>query len=229
MKVVKKYNLPIPLFTMFFVVLSICAAVAFDVSSVYAQVDTLIFDWPPPETDSLVSYYKIYWSVDTSDYIPIGITPDTTYFFIGLVGHTYAVKVSAVDSFGIEGPLSEASPDTTLSGVDEAQDEKIPKTFFLSQNFPNPFNSTTAINYQLSAISGQQSVDGGQRTAVSLKIYNSVGEKVRDLIDGEKEPGYYMVVWNGRDNWGREVSSGVYYYQLQCGSFVRTRRMIFLK
>lgn len=222
MRAIKGKNSGIPIMFLLISILSICFPLFIDVNSAYAQVDTLTFDWSPPELDSAISYYKIYWSIDTSDYVPIGITPDTTYYFVGLIGHTYRVKVSAVNSFDIEGALSEASEDTTLSGVENTSGEKIPKVFSLEQNFPNPFNSTTAIRYQLSAVRGRPSI-------VTLRVYNVLGEEVKELVDGEKEPGYYMAVWNGRDNWGREVSSGIYYYQLQGGSFIRTRKMIFLK
>jgi len=233
MKETKRQSSCIPLFSLLIAVLSICFPPFFGINSAYAQEDTLALIWSPPELDSTVSYYKIYLSVDTSDYDSIGTSPDTTFSFMGSAGHTYRVKVSAVNSFEIEGALSEPSPDTTLSGVDEAQDEKIPKAFSLGQNFPNPFNSTTAISYQLSAISGQQSADGGRRSAVTLNIYNSLGEKVRDIIDEEKGPGYYMALWNGRDNWGREVCSGIYFYRLEVMGnrfkVTRTKRMIFLK
>ncbi len=224
MKETKRQNSCILLFSLLIAVLSICFPLFFGVNSTYAQqVDTLTFGWSPPELDSTVSYYKIYRSVDTSDYDSIGTTSDTTYFFMGSMGHTYRVKVSAVNSFGIEGALSEASPDTILrSGVDEAQDEKIPKTLSLDQNFPNPFNPSTTIRYQLPAVSDQ-------RSAVSLKIYNILGQEVRILVDEEQVPGYYRVIWDGRNSLGRGVSGGVYYYQLRCGSFIRTRRMIFLK
>ncbi len=97
-----------------------------------------------------------------------------------------------------------------------------PTFFQLSQNYPNPFNSNTAISYQLSAISGQW-------TAVSLKIYNILGEKVRTLVNGEQVPGVHQVIWNGRDDQGKELASGVYLYRLQVGYFSQTRKLVLLK
>ena len=140
MKENKRQDYCIPLFSLLIAVLSICFSSFFGTNSTYAQGDTLALIWSPPKLDSTVSHYKIYCSVDSSDYNSIGTSPDTAFSFMGSLGHTYRVKVSAVNSFGIEGALSEASKDTFLSGVDDKEAKKIPKTFSLDQNFPNPFN-----------------------------------------------------------------------------------------
>ncbi len=98
----------------------------------------------------------------------------------------------------------------------------IPANYFLSQNYPNPFNPTTVISYQLPAT-------GGQRSAVSLKVYNVLGQEVRTLVDEEQPPGYYSVSWDGRDSEGEEVCSGVYFYRLKAGGFTKSRRMLLLR
>ena len=97
MKAIMEQNSWIILFSSLIAVFSICFLLSFGINSAYAQEDTLALIWSPPELDSIVSYYKIYCSVNTSDYDSIGTTPDTTYFFLGLVGHTYRVRVSAVN------------------------------------------------------------------------------------------------------------------------------------
>jgi len=95
------------------------------------------------------------------------------------------------------------------SGVEDwDQPYQLPGDFELYQNFPNPFNATTLIRYHLPAISSQQS-------AVSLKIYNIVGEEMRTLVDKPQKGGHYEVTWDGKDNVGREVGSGIYFYQLR--------------
>ena len=108
--------------------------------------------------------------------------------------------------------------------VEPEHREALPSHFALLQNYPNPFNSTTAISYQVSAISGQQS-------AVSLKIYNILGELVRTLVDGKQPLGYYSVFWDGRDSLGREVSSGVYFCRLEVEGLKaeKTRKMVLMK
>ncbi len=101
-------------------------------------------------------------------------------------------------------------------------DLPLPKEYSLSQNFPNPFNPTTLIRYQLPAISTK-------RSAVSLKIYNILGQRVRTLVEEEQAPGYYSVVWNGRDDYGRGVASGVYLYRLEAGRYSSSKKLLLLK
>jgi hypothetical protein len=93
-----------------------------------------------------------------------------------------------------------------------------PKRFDLSQNYPNPFNPSTTIRFQV-----PQTVD------VRLKVYDVGGRLVRTLVDEEKKPNVYEVVWDGHDNNGSRVASGVYFYKLEAGSFVKTRKMVILK
>ncbi len=85
-------------------------------------------------------------------------------------------------------------------------------------NYPNPFNPATTISYSLP-----------QEGKVSLKIYNVKGQLVKKLIDGSQPEGYYEVVWNGKDNTGRSVASGIYYYQINaCGKTIN-KKMLLLK
>ncbi len=96
----------------------------------------------------------------------------------------------------------------------------------LGQNYPNPFNATTVIRYHLPAVSGQQS-------AVSLKIYNILGEEVRTLIESKQKPGEYQVVWDGRDDSGNHVASGIYICRLKAENrklkAEMTRKMVVLR
>ena len=96
-----------------------------------------------------------------------------------------------------------------------------PQEFSLQQNFPNPFNSTTDIGYQISDI----------RSSVhtTLRICNILGQEVRTLVDEVQEPGFYSATWNGKDDDGRGVPSGVYFYHLQVEGLSQTKRMILLQ
>jgi len=112
--------------------------------------------------------------------------------------------------------------------VDEPGDDDlgVPKDFTLFQNYPNPFNSTTTIRYHLPAVSSQ-------RSAVSLKIYNILGQEVKTLVNEEKPAGKYRVLWNGRDNSGKEVSSGFYFCRLEVTGdrfkVEKTRKMVLVR
>lgn len=105
------------------------------------------------------------------------------------------------------------------------QEEKEQLDFCLHQNYPNPFNSATTIPYTVD--SKQKTVHGESR--VELTIYNILGQKVKILVDEDKPPGYYEVVWDGRNDSGEEVSSGIYFFRLKIGTYSETRRMLFLK
>jgi len=91
----------------------------------------------------------------------------------------------------------------------------LPKKFALSPNHPNPFNAQTVIEYALP-----------QAGKVRLVIYNTLGQVVRKLIDEPQEAGYKRILWDGTNEHGARVSSGLYFYQVQFGSQRLTGKMI---
>lgn len=91
-------------------------------------------------------------------------------------------------------------------------------TVSVSQNAPNPFRSRTTIMYSL-----------GKAGDVSLSVYSAEGRLVTRLVDTHLEPGTYSASWDGRDRFGSQVGSGMYYYKLDAGGEIRTGRMVFLK
>jgi len=93
-----------------------------------------------------------------------------------------------------------------------------PIGFTLEQNYPNPFNPATTIRYQLS-----------KTTQVVLKIYNTFGQEVRTLVNARQPAGVNAVVWDGRDESGKEVSSGIYIYRLQAGESIQSRKLSFVR
>ena len=101
----------------------------------------------------------------------------------------------------------------------------MPKTFVLQQNYPNPFNPTTLIEYE---IPGNQ-VNPSENLDTRLTIYNLLGAEVRTLVSDKTAPGFYSVPWNGRDNRGVEVPTGVYIYRLQAGKFTDTKKMLLVR
>jgi hypothetical protein len=93
-----------------------------------------------------------------------------------------------------------------------------PETFELSQNYPNPFNNSTTIPYQLDEPSN-----------VNIILYNILGQRVRDLVNEHKDPGYYLLSWDGKDQSGSVVASGIYLCRIKVGQYEKTIRMLFLK
>ncbi|MGB2769015.1 MAG: T9SS type A sorting domain-containing protein [Candidatus Zixiibacteriota bacterium] len=109
----------------------------------------------------------------------------------------------------------------TITAVDdETESQAIPR-FTLNQNHPNPFNPVTTIRY---------TIGGGQgSTHTKLKIYDLLGRKIKTLVNEEQTAGIYEVSWDGKDDLGREVASGVYFYRLETPEFSQTRKMLLLK
>jgi photosystem II stability/assembly factor-like uncharacterized protein len=94
----------------------------------------------------------------------------------------------------------------------------LPVQFYLSQNYPNPFNSQTVIEYSIN-----------QPSFVQLKVFNILGKEVRTLVKEYKTPGEYKTIWDGKNNIGEELKSGVYIYQLNTNGIVEMKKLIMLK
>ena len=94
----------------------------------------------------------------------------------------------------------------------------LPKIFSLSQNYPNPFNAVTVISFALP-----------KTGHVNLGVYNILGQKVKDLVDEVVTAGYKKVVWDGKNNGGNDVASGVYFYRIKTQEFVEVMKMTLLK
>ena len=98
----------------------------------------------------------------------------------------------------------------------------LPRVFTLSQNHPNPFNPSTTISFE---IPGTASA----RRPVELIVYDLRGRHVKTLIDSDLAPGTHMIHWNGSDEHGLSVASGIYLYKLNAGGETHTRKMTILK
>lgn len=103
-----------------------------------------------------------------------------------------------------------------LTGV--SGEEQIPMQFALDQNFPNPFNPTTLIRFALP-----------QNASTRLVIYDLLGREVRTLVNSELNAGYFETTWDGKNNVGSQVATGVYIYRIEAGSFISTKKMMLLK
>jgi subtilisin family serine protease len=102
--------------------------------------------------------------------------------------------------------------------VDDNGESNLPSAFELQQNFPNPFNPETVIRYTLQR--------AGQ---VSVAVYNLLGRQIAALVDETQNAGTHSIIWDGRDDDGKLVASGVYFYRLRAGDIAQTKKMILLK
>jgi hypothetical protein len=122
-------------------------------------------------------------------------------------------KVTAVDDAGNE---SDPAAPGTATAVTEPV---IPTRFALYQNVPNPFNPTTTISYGVP-------VGGG---VVTLRVYDVSGKLIRTLINGPQTVGQKTATWDGRDDGGRGVASGIYFYRLTAPGYTKTLKMLLLQ
>lgn len=107
---------------------------------------------------------------------------------------------------------------TAATGVEDESLDRLPEQFELGQNFPNPFNPITTVEYNL------------PRSAfVDLTIYDILGRKVRQLIDAEQASGAHSTIWDGTDDDGNLVAGGIYFYRLRAGDFGESKKMLLLK
>lgn len=91
--------------------------------------------------------------------------------------------------------------------------DELPKTFELQQNYPNPFNPSTTISFSIPS-----------RSFVSLKVFDTLGREVATIVSEEMPAGNYSRQWNAAN-----MSSGVYFYRLQAGSFIETKKLVLLR
>ena len=105
-----------------------------------------------------------------------------------------------------------------LKGYLPTKQATIPDKISLSQNYPNPFNPETQINFAIPKFS-----------SMKVEVFNVLGQKIKTLVNGEYQAGEYRVIWDGTNQDGEKVSSGVYLYRLQIGSQTQSRKMILTK
>ncbi len=109
-------------------------------------------------------------------------------------------------------PVPQVEKLTVVTGINDAG-STVPKSFSLEQNYPNPFNPSTVIEYRLSSAS-----------AVNIRVYDELGREITTLVNKRQAPGNYSVTFNGSG-----FSSGIYFYRLQAGNFISTKKMMLVK
>ena len=137
--------------------------------------------------------------------------------------HNYLTGVCFVDQYhgwvvGKEGLILKAKSAITFIGNHSISQESTPDKFFLFNNYPNPFNPVTTIQY-----------DVPHTTRIVLKIYDMLGQQVKTLVDEAQAAGYKSVIWDGRNDNGIIVGSGIYFYRLQSNDILRTKKMMLMR
>jgi hypothetical protein len=116
-------------------------------------------------------------------------------------------------------PCLGSAPSKLIADEGDGGTTNLPNPTALFQNYPNPFNPTTLIQFNLE-----------KAEKVNLDIFNILGQKVRTLLAGEEfAAGPYSFLWDGKDNRGSPVSSGVYFYKLSTPSYLKTKKMMLVK
>lgn len=153
---------------------------------------------------------------DLEGYLPAGETDEISVTFdtSNLNGGDYSCNMMITDDIRNETVI----PVNLTVLATSAEDALIPEKTALAGNFPNPFNPMTKISYGLRT-----------KSDVKLDIYNSKGQKVRTLINENKNAGYHFTNWDGTDDDQQTVSSGVYFYKLKAGRYTSTKKMILMK
>jgi len=181
--------------------------------------------------DSLNQYDYELWFHPKSwpPFNPVQITFDSVFYFQqNLFDIQLLVKLNGnpIDS------LSQLFKAEWGLGVEETGE--IPQTFSLSQNYPNPFNPSTKIKFEIPSVTLRQAQSDNW---VILKVYDVLGNEVATLVNEEKQPGTYEVEFSIHSDEGRNLSSGIYFYQLKVGDpetssgqgFVETKKMVLVR
>jgi len=165
------------------------------------------------------------WQVDTmtvaktlyGGFIPEQMTPNTEVRY-----YVYAEDSAVPPNVRTEpvgAPASVLSFTAWVTGLtDDENYSGMPERFVLYQNYPDPFNAGTEILYGLPS-----------PCAITLEIYNILGQRVAVLVDGPQPAGYHTVRWDGIDAFGQQVATGVYLYRLRTETFHATRKMVLLR
>lgn len=191
-----------------------CEVIAYKTSSLYQQRGSLpLAFWSKSDSSSADGSYMI------------GGLPTGAYYVVVTNGcqemwYNNKPDLEHADTVFVTMPDEMSNIDFYLPTAVETEDEitRRPTEFELYQNYPNPFNPGTEIEYTLH-----------KPAQVSLQIYNLLGQKVKTLVNEYQPFGSHHIVWDGKNEQGKKVSSGVYFYRLEVNEISETKRMVLLK
>lgn len=187
--------------------------------------ESLIFVW---EVEEPQHHFRVYMTEEDIASSPPVEACTTLYSQEPIVeietspGRVYHLCVQAMTVAGDTSELSAESPLYLCMGTSRPSGSILPGETALGPSYPNPFNATTTIPFTIAS-------SGGAPVAVSLQIYNTLGQVVRSLVEDERPPGQYRTVWDGRSDRGAIVSTGTYICLLRAGDYSSTRLLVFTK
>jgi len=153
-------------------------------------------------------------SVQTQDGV---LSQSTNYKIVNTIQQPLSVNAVSSTNYIISSQFWGGMKSLKTS-ADQICDEVLPKEFKLCQNYPNPFNPETTIKFHLP-----------RSSKVTLTIYDVQGHLVRQLVRGTRAPGYHSVQWNGQNEAGMMVTTGVYFYRIQADNYCEIKRCLLLK
>jgi hypothetical protein len=182
------------------------------ISMVFGQKDEL------KAGDGVIA--NLTFRVDDPDITEFEVTPFTSTNPGHSLSLVYNDRSSGKPRVAHANPEVTGNPIDLLNAkpVDQAETPEIPTHYSLAQNYPNPFNPSTTLAYSLK-----------EPGHVTISIYNVLGQNVRTLIDEYQAAGNYTKVWNGHDDSGGEVASGIYFYRIKAGEFSDIKKMVLMK
>jgi hypothetical protein len=157
-----------------------------------------------------------HWSQDSREVCQVVFRPASVYPGVVYAG-SFPLKEDEWNL--IDGAWNLYFDHHDMTGVEEDfAEEELATQFFLSTNYPNPFNPETRIGYYIP-----------KACPVKLEVFNILGQRVKTLVDENQTAGAKEVTWNGKDENANEVASGIYFYRLQAQDFVETKKMVLMK
>lgn len=169
-----------------------------------------------PVSDKDFKYYKIFKRNDGTLFELFSSTTDTVYIDnTVLVNNLYFYSVKAVDHSGNESDFSNIA---NIYISDIYEENGLVTQYYLSQNYPNPFNPQTTIKYGLL-----------RQSHVKITIFDILGHKIKELVNDAQNKGHHQVIWDGKNNFGQVVSTGIYYYKLESENYNSMKKMLFIK
>ncbi len=188
----------------------------------------IIVRWDEPENQLVpIQEYRVlrqhgpwdltWYSMDTTG---LEICPNSfnTDYLIQLVAFDAEGDSSKFQQMGVTTGSANACLSNITKGVADEADPTLPKTLYLSETYPNPFNPSTSVVLSLPSASH-----------VTVTVYNSLGQRVSNILDGPLVAGEHVLEWNGRNDGGTEAASGVYFLRVSSEEFSASRKMLLVR